>query len=124
MLHELNYDSINPLKWTTDDDKNALIKALLHNYNINLNEEVGRYRRETFTISVGDELPSGIVQMAKVYIAKKRKLTVGDTMAGRQGNKGIVARMVRQEDMPFLHAGSPVHRKTAEPVQSGDVSVN
>ncbi|QEC52332.1 DNA-directed RNA polymerase subunit beta [Anseongella ginsenosidimutans] len=108
MLHDLNYDSINPLKWTTDEDKNELIKQLLHNYNINLNEEVGRYRREKFTISVGDELPSGIVQMAKVYIAKKRKLKVGDKMAGRHGNKGIVARIVREEDMPFLEDGTPV----------------
>jgi len=108
MLHDLNYDSINPLKWTTDEEKNELIKQLLHNYNIHLNEEVGRYRREKFTISVGDELPSGIVQMAKVYIAKKRKLKVGDKMAGRHGNKGIVARIVREEDMPFLEDGTPV----------------
>ncbi|HYH57111.1 MAG TPA: DNA-directed RNA polymerase subunit beta, partial [Anseongella sp.] len=108
MLHDLNYDNINPLKWTTDEDKNELIKQLLHNYNINVNEEVGRYRREKFTISVGDELPSGIVQMAKVYIAKKRKLKVGDKMAGRHGNKGIVARIVREEDMPFLEDGNPV----------------
>jgi DNA-directed RNA polymerase subunit beta len=108
ILVELNYDNINPTKWTTDDDKNDQIKLLLHNYNIKVNEELGAYRRDKFAISVGDELPSGIVQMAKVYIAKKRKLKVGDKMAGRHGNKGIVARIVRDEDMPFLEDGTPV----------------
>lgn len=108
ILVELNYDNINPTKWTTDDDKNDQIKILLHNYNIKYNEELGAYRRDKFAISVGDELPSGIVQMAKVYIAKKRKLKVGDKMAGRHGNKGIVARIVRDEDMPFLEDGTPV----------------
>ena len=108
ILVELNYENVNPTKWTTDDDKNDLIKTLLHNYNIKLNEELGAYRRDKFAISVGDELPSGIVQMAKVYIAKKRKLKVGDKMAGRHGNKGIVARIVRDEDMPFLEDGTPV----------------
>jgi len=108
ILVELNYDNINPTKWTTDDDKNDQIKTLLHNYNIKFNEELGAYRRDKFAISVGDELPSGIVQMAKVYIAKKRKLKVGDKMAGRHGNKGIVARIVRDEDMPFLEDGTPV----------------
>ncbi|MGY3213825.1 DNA-directed RNA polymerase subunit beta [Mucilaginibacter sp. HD30] len=108
ILTELHYENINPTKWTTDDDKNDQIKLLLHNYNIKLNEELGAYRRDKFAISVGDELPSGIVQMAKVYIAKKRKLKVGDKMAGRHGNKGIVARIVRDEDMPFLEDGTPV----------------
>ena len=108
ILVELNFDNINPTKWTTDDDKNDQIKTLLHNYNIKFNEELGAYRRDKFAISVGDELPSGIVQMAKVYIAKKRKLKVGDKMAGRHGNKGIVARIVRDEDMPFLEDGTPV----------------
>jgi DNA-directed RNA polymerase subunit beta len=108
ILTELSYESINPTKWTTDDDKNDQIKTLLHNYNIKVNEELGAYRRDKFAISVGDELPSGIVQMAKVYIAKKRKLKVGDKMAGRHGNKGIVARIVRDEDMPFLEDGTPV----------------
>ena len=107
ILVELNFDNINPTKWTTDDDKNDQIKTLLHNYNIKFNEELGAYRRDKFAISVGDELPSGIVQMAKVYIAKKRKLKVGDKMAGRHGNKGIVARIVRDEDMPFLEDGTP-----------------
>src|SRR5476649_2895213 len=108
ILTELSYENINPTKWTTDDDKNDQIKTLLHNYNIKFNEELGAYRRDKFAISVGDELPSGIVQMAKVYIAKKRKLKVGDKMAGRHGNKGIVARIVRDEDMPFLEDGTPV----------------
>ena len=108
ILVDLSYENINPTKWTTDDDKNDHIKILLHNFNIKLNEELGAYRRDKFAISVGDELPSGIVQMAKVYIAKKRKLKVGDKMAGRHGNKGIVARIVRDEDMPFLEDGTPV----------------
>ena len=108
ILLELEYSNINPTKWTTDDDKNDQIKLLIHNYGIKVNEELGAYRRDKFAISVGDELPSGIVQMAKVYIAKKRKLKVGDKMAGRHGNKGIVARIVRDEDMPFLEDGTPV----------------
>jgi DNA-directed RNA polymerase subunit beta len=108
ILMELDYNHINPTKWTTDDDKNDLIKILLHNFGIKTNEELGAYRRDKFAISVGDELPSGIVQMAKVYVAKKRKLKVGDKMAGRHGNKGIVARIVRDEDMPFLSDGTPV----------------
>jgi DNA-directed RNA polymerase subunit beta len=108
ILMELDFNHINPTKWTTDDDKNDLIKTLLHNFGIKTNEELGAYRRDKFAISVGDELPSGIVQMAKVYVAKKRKLKVGDKMAGRHGNKGIVARIVRDEDMPFLSDGTPV----------------
>ena len=108
ILTELEFANVNPTKWTTDEDKNELIKQTLHNYNIKLNEELGAYKRDKFAISVGDELPSGIVQMAKVYVAKKRKLKVGDKMAGRHGNKGIVARIVREEDMPFLEDGTPV----------------
>jgi len=108
ILSDLEYNNINPTGWTTDDDKNELIKQALHFYNIKLNEELGAYKRDKFAISVGDELPSGIVQMAKVFIAKKRKLKVGDKMAGRHGNKGIVARIVRDEDMPFLEDGTPV----------------
>jgi len=84
------------------------VKMMLHNYNMRVNEETGRYKREKFNISIGDELPSGVLKLAKVYIAKKRKLKVGDKMAGRHGNKGIVARIVRQEDMPFLEDGTPV----------------
>ncbi len=94
--------------WTTDDETNELVRDLMHNYRIKENDLQGNLRREKFTISVGDELPSGILKLAKVYIAKKRKLKVGDKMAGRHGNKGIVARIVREEDMPFLEDGTPV----------------
>ena len=95
-------------KWTTDAAINKLVSELIHNYKIKENDLQGSLRREKFTISVGDELPAGIIKLAKVYIAKKRKLKVGDKMAGRHGNKGIVARIVRQEDMPFLEDGTPV----------------
>jgi len=95
-------------KWTTDAHTNKLVADLIHNYKIRENDLQGSLRREKFTISVGDELPAGIIKLAKVYIAKKRKLKVGDKMAGRHGNKGIVARIVRQEDMPFLEDGTPV----------------
>ncbi|HEA21792.1 hypothetical protein LCGC14_0896420 [marine sediment metagenome] len=94
--------------WTTDKDTNDSVIDLLHNYKIKLNDLQGNLRRDKFTISVGDELPAGIMKLAKVYIAKKRKLKVGDKMAGRHGNKGIVSRIVRQEDMPFLEDGTPV----------------
>ena len=94
--------------WTTDNDTNNSVADLLHNYKIKLNDLQGNLRRDKFTISVGDELPAGIMKLAKVYIAKKRKLKVGDKMAGRHGNKGIVSRIVRQEDMPFLEDGTPV----------------
>ncbi|MFK8280945.1 DNA-directed RNA polymerase subunit beta [Capnocytophaga cynodegmi] len=94
--------------WTDEKETNSLIDDLLHNYRIKLNDLQGALRREKFTISVGDELPAGILKLAKVYIAKKRKLKVGDKMAGRHGNKGIVARIVRDEDMPFLEDGTPV----------------
>jgi len=94
--------------WTVDDETNALIADVLHNYKIKLNDLQGNLRRDKFTISIGDELPSGIMKLAKVYIAKKRKLKVGDKMAGRHGNKGIVSRIVRDEDMPFLEDGTPV----------------
>ncbi len=94
--------------WTTDNGTNSSVADLLHNYKIKLNDLQGNLRRDKFTISVGDELPAGIMKLAKVYIAKKRKLKVGDKMAGRHGNKGIVSRIVRQEDMPFLEDGTPV----------------
>jgi DNA-directed RNA polymerase subunit beta len=94
--------------WTTSNEVNDMVADLLHNYKIKENDLQGSLRREKFTISVGDELPAGIIKLAKVYIAKKRKLKVGDKMAGRHGNKGIVARIVRQEDMPFLEDGTPV----------------
>ncbi len=108
ILSGLDFVNINTDKWTTDKDKNDLIKILINNYNIKYKEHLGVYNRKKFVASVGDELPNGIVQMAKVYIAKKRKLKVGDKMAGRHGNKGIVARIVREEDMPFLEDGTPV----------------
>jgi DNA-directed RNA polymerase subunit beta len=94
--------------WTVDSNINATVNNLMHNYKIKENDLQGALRREKFTISVGDELPAGILKLAKVYIAKKRKLKVGDKMAGRHGNKGIVARIVREEDMPFLEDGTPV----------------
>ncbi|NVO20449.1 MAG: DNA-directed RNA polymerase subunit beta [Bacteroidetes bacterium] len=108
MLLGLDYNAINPNKWTTDKDVNDLIKSLINNYIIKFKELLGVYNRKKFVATVGDELPNGIVQMAKVYVAKKRKLKVGDKMAGRHGNKGIVARIVREEDMPFLPDGTPV----------------
>ncbi|MDH4402848.1 MAG: DNA-directed RNA polymerase subunit beta, partial [Flavobacterium sp.] len=95
-------------QWVSDDDTNKMVNDLIHNYKIKLNDLQGSLRREKFTITVGDELPAGILKLAKVYIAKKRKLKVGDKMAGRHGNKGIVARIVRHEDMPFLEDGTPV----------------
>ena len=103
-----DYTHLTSGTWTTDDHTNHLIADLIHNYKIKENDLQGSLRREKFTISVGDELPAGIIKLAKVYIAKKRKLKVGDKMAGRHGNKGIVARIVREEDMPFLEDGTPV----------------
>ncbi len=107
-LQEIDYLNINPNKWTTDKKKNDSIKQLLHNYIIKYKEIDGVYKRKRYNITIGDELPAGIVRLAKVYIAKKRKIRVGDKMAGRHGNKGIVAKIVRQEDMPFLADGTPV----------------
>ncbi len=108
MLMGIDYINVNPGKWTTDKDVNDLIKTLINNYIIKYKEILGVYNRKKFVATVGDDLPNGIVQMAKVYVAKKRKLKVGDKMAGRHGNKGIVARIVREEDMPFLADGTPV----------------
>ena len=107
-LQEIDYEGVNPNKWTTDKAKNEMIRTLLHNYMIKFKEIDGLYKRKKHSVTSGDELPTGIVQLAKVYVAKKRKITVGDKMAGRHGNKGIVARIVRQEDMPFLEDGTPV----------------
>lgn len=107
-LERIDYSEINPSNWTTDADKNEQVERLLHNFMIQYNDYLGKYKREKFQITVGDELPNGIVQLAKVYIAQKRKLKVGDKMAGRHGNKGIVARIVKEEDMPFLEDGTPV----------------
>ena len=109
LLNEVDdYSHLAQADWSVDKKINSLAKTLLHNYKIKENDLQGMLRREKFTITVGDELPSGIMKLAKVYIAKKRKLKVGDKMAGRHGNKGIVARIVRQEDMPFLKDGTPV----------------
>jgi len=94
--------------WTTDKDLNNLVNRLIHNYKIKVSDLQGSLRRQKFAVTIGDELPKGIIKLAKIYIAKKRKLKVGDKMAGRHGNKGIVARIVRQEDMPFLEDGTPV----------------
>ncbi|HUM98632.1 MAG TPA: DNA-directed RNA polymerase subunit beta [Chitinophagaceae bacterium] len=107
-LRGLDYANINPLGWTGDAKVDDSINTLLHNYSIKFNEELGRFKREKFNISIGDELPAGVLKLAKVYIAVKRKLKVGDKMAGRHGNKGIVAKIVRHEDMPFLEDGTPV----------------
>ena len=103
-----DYTHLAKSTWTTSKETNLLIADLIHNYKIKENDLQGALRREKFTISVGDELPAGIKKLAKVYIAKKRKLKVGDKMAGRHGNKGIVARIVREEEMPFLEDGTPV----------------
>ena len=107
-LKTIDYTEVSPNKWTTDKETNALIKELLNNYNIKFREISGRFTRNKFALTVGDDLPSGIVQMAKVYVAMKRKLRIGDKMAGRHGNKGIVSKIVRAEDMPFLADGTPV----------------
>ena len=107
-LISIDFSIVNPLNWTSEQDINQLVIRLLHNFNIKANDLLGIYKRKKFHISVGDELPAGIVRLAKVYVAKKRKLKVGDKMAGRHGNKGIVANIVRQEDMPFLEDGTPV----------------
>jgi DNA-directed RNA polymerase subunit beta len=107
-LKSIDFIHINSKNWTKDDKINDLVDTTLHNYNLKATELIGDYKRKKFQIIVGDELPNGIIQMAKVYLAKKRKLKVGDKMAGRHGNKGIVARIVREEDMPYLDDGTPV----------------
>jgi len=107
-LMSIDYSNVNYHNWTSDADKNSFVVRCLTNFiNVN-NEKVTNYKREHYSISVGDELPTGILQLAKVYVANKRKLKVGDKMAGRHGNKGIVARIVREEDMPFLNDGTPM----------------
>ena len=108
MLQDLDFMNVNPNKWTTDKSKNEIIKKLLHNFISKRKVIDAKLKRKKYNVTIGDELPTGIIQMAKVYIAKKRKVTVGDKMAGRHGNKGIVAKIVRTEDMPFLEDGTPV----------------
>ncbi len=107
-LIEIDYSTVQLSKWTSDTYKNELIKRLILNYLKKYKELDAQIKRQKFNITIGDELPNGIVQVAKVYIAKRRKIRVGDKMAGRHGNKGIVSRIVRQEDMPFLDDGTPV----------------
>ena len=107
-LRAIKYEDINSGKWTNDKNSNALIRELINNYCIAYKEIAAKHRRVIDKIKVGDELPNGVMQLAKVYVAKKRKIRVGDKMAGRHGNKGIVAKVVRDEDMPFLSDGTPV----------------
>ena len=107
-LKAIDFTLVNPLNWTDNEEMNDHINTLLHNYNMKYNQELGRYKRQEFNITVGDELPTGVLKLAKIYLAKKSKLKVGDKMAGRHGNKGIVARIVRAEDMPFTEDGQPV----------------
>ena len=108
LLKSIDYTNINSNKWTTEKETNDMVRDLINNYCIALKTEQAICKREMDKIKVGDELPNGVMQISKVYIAKKRKITVGDKMAGRHGNKGIVAKIVRQEDMPFLEDGTPV----------------
>ena len=107
-LYSLNYENIDPTGWTTDNHCNELIKTLINNFVIAYKEYDAELKRQKYNITIGDELPTGIMQLAKVYVAKKRKIRVGDKMAGRHGNKGIVAKIVRDEDMPVLSDGTPV----------------
>ena len=104
----LNLVDLVPGDWTSDDKTNILVRRMVLNYKRRYNEIDGRYKRDKYHVTVGDELQPGILKLAKVYVASKRKLKVGDKMAGRHGNKGVVARIVRQEDMPFLEDGTPV----------------
>ncbi|MBK7268581.1 MAG: DNA-directed RNA polymerase subunit beta [Flavobacteriales bacterium] len=108
VLQGIDFVTVDPTNWTADKKVNELVRQLIHNYNIRHNDISGVYKRKKFQVSIGDELPAGIVKLAKVYVAAKRKLTVGDKMAGRHGNKGIVARIVRDADMPYLEDGTPV----------------
>ncbi len=107
-LYGLNYKELIPRDWTNDERINTILEKLFHNYKIEFYKIDGKYKRDKYQISIGDELPSGILKMAKVYVANKRKLKVGDKMAGRHGNKGIISKIVRREDMPFLEDGTPV----------------
>ncbi len=102
------YEEINPVKWTSDKHTNDMVRSLINNYIIAYKNVEAEYKRVSYSLSIGDELPNGILQLAKVYVAKKRKIRVGDKMAGRHGNKGIVAKIVKDEDMPFLEDGTPM----------------
>jgi len=107
-LQHIDYLIVNPNRWTTDKKKNDTIKQLLHNYLLKYKEIEAIYKRKKYNTTIGDELPAGIIQLAKVSVATKRKVKVGDKLSGRHGNKGIVSRIVRVEDMPFLEDGTPV----------------
>jgi DNA-directed RNA polymerase subunit beta len=107
-LNDVDYTNVNATNWTTDSEKNEIIRLILGNYKNRLNQEIAAFKRKEFAVSVGDELPTGILKLAKVYVAQKRKLKVGDKMAGRHGNKGIVARIEREENLPFMEDGTPV----------------
>lgn len=107
-LQEIDYATVQLTKWTNDAHTNELVSQVILNYLKKYKELDAQLKRQKFNIAIGDELPSGIMQMAKVYIAKKRKVQVGDKLAGRHGNKGIISRIVREEDMPFLEDGTPV----------------
>jgi DNA-directed RNA polymerase subunit beta len=108
VLQAIDFITVDPTDWVADKKKSELVRQLIHNYTIRWSDVSGAYKRKKFQVSIGDELPTGIVKLAKVYVAAKRKLTVGDKMAGRHGNKGIVAKIVRDADMPFLEDGTPV----------------
>lgn len=108
VISKINFEQINPKNWTGDDEVDELIRKIIANYTRKLNEETGDFKRKQFAITIGDELPTGVLKLAKVYLAQKRKLAVGDKMAGRHGNKGVVAKIVAEEDMPFLDDGTPV----------------
>jgi len=108
MLLGIDFTLVDPYKWTGSQDNNTLVNRTIENYLRMYNDIYGEHRRKRFAITVGDELPNGVLQLAKVQIAQKRKIKVGDKLAGRHGNKGIVSRVVRDEDMPFLEDGSPV----------------
>jgi len=108
ILQDIDYTNVNSLTWTTDKHKNELVNKIINNYQLKVKEYKGIEKRKKFNISIGDELPNGIIKLAKIYIAKKRPIKVGDKMAGRHGNKGIVSKIVRDEDMPFLEDGTPV----------------
>ncbi|HAY72026.1 MAG TPA: DNA-directed RNA polymerase subunit beta, partial [Saprospirales bacterium] len=108
LFNDIEFSTVDYSNWTKDTDLNKMIASLLHNYAIKASELTGRYKRELFNINIGDELPAGVLKLAKVYLVKKRKLKVGDKLAGRHGNKGIVAKIVPIEDMPFLEDGTTV----------------
>ena len=108
LLSKLDYTHVDPKDWTADANNNRIVKRILQNYKKKVNEEIGRYKREEFQLTIGDELPTGVLKLAKVYLGQKRKLSIGDKMAGRHGNKGVIAKIVPEEDMPFDEDGVPV----------------